>query len=181
MCTRVSRTPDKERGTKGREIRGNRSRDTSTGTPGLWGWPSPGSLDPQERPEIELSAIRRGFDLGYRVGGKFEGERDCPLIIYPRDEVENSDRTRSGILPGRRKQPSSRARSSAERRRCLKSSPLLLWMVLPTVCVWKNYYLRHPLRMHPRSCGRRNWWNQPRENRTLFISPHFRSPLIRAS
>lgn len=108
MCTRVSRTPDKERGTKGREIRGNRSRDTSTGTPGLWGWPSSGSLDPQERPEIELSAIRRGFDLGYRVGRKFEGESDCPLIIYPRDEVENSGRTRSGILPGRRKQPSSR-------------------------------------------------------------------------
>lgn len=73
---------------------------------------------------------QEGFDLGYRVGGKFEGERDCPLIIYPRDEVENSDRTRSGILPGRRKQPSSRAQSSAERRRCLKSSPLLLWMLL---------------------------------------------------
>lgn len=34
------------------------------------------SLDPQERPEIELSAIRRGFDLGYRVGGKFEGARE---------------------------------------------------------------------------------------------------------
>lgn len=42
-------------------------------------------------------------------GRERERERDWPLIIYPRDEVENSGRTRSRILPGRRKQPSSRA------------------------------------------------------------------------
>ncbi|RLU27458.1 hypothetical protein DMN91_001262 [Ooceraea biroi] len=82
-----ARLPDAEQGKRDKGARGPREQklDTSTGTPGLWGWPSPGSLNPQERPEIELSAIRRGFDLGYRVGGKFQEhvrEFSCGMLYY---------------------------------------------------------------------------------------------------
>ncbi|EFN71166.1 hypothetical protein EAG_05403 [Camponotus floridanus] len=54
-------------------------------------------------------------------------------------------KTRVGQDPGYCQEEENnrrRARSLAEQRHCLKSSPSLLWMVLPTVCVWKNYYLR---------------------------------------
>ncbi|KYQ49899.1 hypothetical protein ALC60_11074 [Trachymyrmex zeteki] len=47
-------------------------------------------------------------------------------------------KTRVGQDPGYCQEEENnrrRARSYTELRRCLKSSPLLLWMVLPTVCV----------------------------------------------
>lgn len=56
-------------------------------------------------------------------------------------------KTRIGQDPGYCQEEENNRRrrrrcSPAERRRCLKSSPLLLWMVLPSVCAsGKNYYL----------------------------------------
>lgn len=98
-----------------------------------------------------VSKVPGGEWAGGRAKGRGGGEtgRDWPLIIYPGDEVEDSGIRQDPPFPdiaGKKKTTGRRSArrtvAAAERRRCLKSSPLPLWMILARPCVlywWSNY------------------------------------------